>query len=94
MFAGVTNDAINVEIEEYITYYRRLLIRSFTNDYVNDIYSEQFLSTYDIQKKMYELLAIRHYLIYNPIKQAHAEIVRPAEPAYIANGGKKKTKKR
>ena len=94
VFAGVTNDAINVEIEEYITYYRRLLIRSFTNDYVNDIYSEQFLSTYDIQKKMYELLAIRHYLRYNPIQQAHAEIVPPAEPAYIANGGKKKTKKR
>ena len=76
-----------------MTYYRRLLFRSYTNEEVRDLYSDQLLSTYDIQKKIYELLKIRKYLSDHPIQQAQAEIVRPAEQASIANGGKKKKNK-
>ena len=97
IFAGVTDESIKDEIGEYMTYYRRLLFRSYTNEEVRDLFSGQLLSTYDIQKKIYELLKIRKYLSDHPIQQAQAEIVRPAEQASIANGGKKKknkTKKR
>ena len=61
IFAGVTDENIKDEIGEYMTYYRRLLFRSYTNEEVRDLYSDQLLSTYDIQKKIYELLKIRKY---------------------------------
>ena len=97
IFAGVTDESIIDEIGEYMTDYRRLLFRSYTNEYVRDSYSDEPLSTHDIKKKIYELLKIKKYILDHPIQQAQAEIVRPAEQASIANGGKKKknkTKKR
>lgn len=93
IFAGVTDESIKDEIGEYIRHYRNLLLRSYTNENVFDFYSEQSLSSYDIHKKMYELLKIKKYILDHPIQQAQAEIVRPAEPASIANGGKKKKNK-
>lgn len=93
IFAGVTDESIKGEIGEYIRHYRNLLLRSYTNENVFDFYSEQSLSSYDIHKKMYELLKIKKYILDHPIQQAQAEIVRPAEPASIANGGKKKKNK-
>ena len=53
--------------------------------------------TSDIRLKLYQLLSIKKYILDHPIQHAQAEIVRPAEQASIANGGKKKknkTKKR
>ena len=89
----ITDESIKGEIGEYIRHYRNLLLRSYTNENVFDFYSEQSLSSYDIHKKMYELLKIKKYILDHPIQQAQAEIVRPAEPASIANGGKKKKNK-
>ena len=90
LFDGVTDESIKDEIKEYMKHYRTLLQMSNTDENVFDIYSGQYLSIYDIHKKMFELLKIKQYILNNPIQQAHAEIVPPAESAYIAKGGKKK----
>tara|TARA_Y100000816_G_scaffold28911_1_gene18480 strand:+ start:9847 stop:11547 length:1701 start_codon:yes stop_codon:yes gene_type:complete len=96
LFAGTTDETVLDDVEYEIRHYRSLLLPSFFEN-VWDYISEKFLSTYDIRLKIYELLAIKYYIRYNPIQEARAEIIRHAEPAYIANGGKKnknKTKKR
>ena len=95
-FSGTTDASVLYDIEDEIRHYRSFLIPSFIEN-VYDYISDKFLSTYDIRLKIYQLLAIKYHIQYNPIQEARAEILRPAEPAYIANGGKKKknkTKKR
>ena len=86
---SVTHDDVEYEIQHY----RSLLIPSLIEN-VRDYISEKFLSTYDIRLKIYQLLAIKYHIQYNPIQEARAEIIRPAEQASASiNGGKRKKMK-
>ena len=93
-FSGTTDARVLYDIEDEIRHYRSFLIPSFIEN-VYDYISEKFLSTYDIRLKIYQLLAIKYHIQYNPIQEARAEILRPAEPASgCINGGKRKKTKR
>ena len=87
IFYSTTDRGLRSEIENDIADYRyRLRSRLVKGSH-----------TSDIRLKLYQLLAIKKYLLDHPIQQAQAEIVLPVEQASIANGGKKKknkTKKR
>ena len=92
-FSGTTDASVRQEVQEEIEHYRSLLRGSFSGN-VRDYITEKFLSTYDIRLKIYQLLAIKYHIIYNPIQEARAEILRPAEPASASiNGGKRKKMK-
>lgn len=75
---SIIND-IEIQLEEYRRRLRILLVTG--------------IDTYDIRLKIYQLLAIKYHIQYNPIQEAHAEILRPAEPASAINGGKRKKMK-
>ena len=92
LFVGTTDETVLDDVEYEIRHYRSLLLPSFFKN-VYDYISDKSLSTYDIRLKIYQLLAIKYYIRYNPIQEARAEIIRPAEPTYIANGGKKNKNK-
>lgn len=77
-FSGTTDASVLDAVEDKIRHYRSLLRTSFS---------------YDIRLKIYELLAIKYHIQYNPIQEARAEIIRPAEQASIINGGKRKIMK-
>ena len=87
IFYSTTDGGLRYEIENDIADYRyRLRSRLVRGS-----------DTSDIRLKLYQLLSIKKYILDHPIQHAQAEIVRPAEQASIANGGKKKknkTKKR
>lgn len=98
-FSGTTDEIVLDDVEYEIKHYRSLLRRSLLRrSFIENVYdyiSEKFLSTYDIRLKIYQLLAIKYHIQYNPIQEARAEIIRPAEQASASiNGGKhrKKTK--
>lgn len=94
-FSGTTDASVLDDVEDEIRHYRSLLLPSFFEENVRDYISEKFLSTYDIRLKIYQLLAIKYHIQYNPIQEARAEIIRPAEPASACiNGGKRKKTKR
>ena len=88
-FAGTTDETVLDDVKYEIQHYRSILIPSFIEN-VYDYISEKYLSTYDIRLKIYQLLAIKYHIQYNPIQEARAEILRPAEPASASiNGGKR-----
>ena len=92
-FAGTTDEIVLDDVEYEIRHYRSLLVPSFIEN-VYDYISEKSLSTYDIRLKIYQLLAIKYYIRYNPMQEARAEILRPAEPASASiNGGKRRKMK-
>ena len=84
LFYSISDEGLDGEIKNYIEDYRSRLRKSLARG----------RDTYDIRLKIYELLAIKYHLAYNPIQEARAEIVRPAEPASASiNGGKRKKMK-
>lgn len=88
-FAGTTDETVLDDVEYEIQHYRSILIPSFIEN-VYDYISDKSLSTYDIRLKIYQLLAIKYHIQYNPIQEARAEIIRPAEQASASiNGGKR-----
>ena len=92
-FSGTTDASVLDDVEDEIRHYRSLLRRSFLGN-VYDYITRKDLSTYDIRLKIYQLLAIKYHIIYNPIQEARAEILRPAEQASASiNGGKRKKMK-
>ena len=90
-FAGTTDEMILDDVDHEIRHYRSLWLPSLAKN-VYDYITDKHLSTYDIRLKIYQLLAIKYHIQYNPIQEARAEILRPVEQASIANGGKKKKK--
>lgn len=92
-FAGTTDANVLYDIEDEIRHYSSLLRRSFLGN-VYDYITRKDLSIYDIKLKIYQLLAIKYHIRYNPIQEARAEILRPAEQASASiNGGKRKKMK-
>lgn len=68
-FAGTTDETVLDDVEYEIQHYRSLLIPSLIEN-VRDYISGKFLSTYDIRLKIYQLLAIKYHIQYNPIQEA------------------------